>query len=154
MGIGANPETVKAPTITAYDGEPMIFQENRCLVGDRNAIFGAKLAVYGVLTEGIGEYTKNGGSAVVGDYNELHDVLFKLAQCESGFKDKCIIDTNGLLSCGWFQFQKRTFYHYCEGDWKDPDDQTKCAIYLIQKGRGPYEWVNCWKKLNLLNKKI
>ncbi len=40
-------------------------------------------------------------------------ILTPLASCESTFRDICIIDTNGKLSCGMFQFQKATMEKYC-----------------------------------------
>ena len=39
---------------------------------------------------------------------EQAEIIIKLANCESGFRDVCIVDTNGKLSCGIFQFQELT----------------------------------------------
>jgi len=40
---------------------------------------------------------------------------------------------------GIFQFQKRTFNQYCEGEWKNETDQISCAARLISEGKS-YLW--------------
>jgi len=79
--------------------------------------------------------------------NEFSELLSKLANCESGFKNICIVDTNEKLSCGIFMFQKATFYGNCEGKWLNPFDQIDCAIKLIENGKLKVHWVNCSKKI-------
>jgi hypothetical protein len=79
---------------------------------------------------------------------ERAEIMVKIAECESGFRDVCIIDTNGKWSCGIFMFQESTLKMFCpdlkwgKGEVKD---NIICAsrvmsgsISVIKK-----HWVNC-----------
>lgn len=128
-------------------GEPMPIIEQNSLAGYyRNVPTRVQIAVlgdlgvsddlYGVLADMTAKYGI--------DYGEI---ISKLIECESGGQENAIGD-NGQ-SRGILQFQKKTFDHFCEGEWLNSEDQIRCAVKLINKGRGPAEWVNCWNKLNL-----
>ena len=81
---------------------------------------------------------------------DLYYILYKLGNCESGFDEtKC--GDHGV-SCGWFQFKKDTFYHFCpELKWENSEHQVICAVRLIKLGLGhqPSGWYNCWRIENL-----
>lgn len=92
--------------------------------------------------------TTEGLKSIIGSYySKYGKILYDLANCESGFKDICIVDTNGKLSCGIFMYQKSTFNHFCKGNWLNPLDQLKCADNMIHNGRLKLDWVNCSKKI-------
>ena len=85
-----------------------------------------------------------------------------LAGCESDHTPHiCIIDTNGLESCGMYQFQfpimrdyalkvmgvSLTYAEYTE--WaKDPNKSRKIAKHIIEDDfqGGKYNWANCYHK--------
>lgn len=87
-------------------------------------------------------------SHLVSQYG-LDSVLIPLANCESTFRDICIIDTNGKLSCGMFQFQKTTFERYCPDlKWHDSvKSDAMCADRMIVKGLLKENWKTCSKKI-------
>ncbi len=150
MGSLAKENYAIAPKLSPYFGEALHIQSDQFLIANRNQLNSTQNRFYGVLSDITADSELNGFSSKNGENIDWTDVLQKLINRESGFKENiCIIDSNGLSSCGWFQSQKRTFYTYCEGDWKNPEDQTKCAIWLIKKGRAKYEWTNCYNKLKL-----
>lgn len=72
-----------------------------------------------------------------------------LADCESGFKDICIKDSNGKLSCGIFMFQKATFENFCPDlKWNSAiGDNIVCAGRMVAQGLMRAHWVNCAKKI-------
>jgi hypothetical protein len=83
-------------------------------------------------------------------YPQYETGLTKLARCESsGIHENRWGDN--YHSYGLLQFQKRTFYNYCSGDWQDMLDQLHCSVRMIEKGLGPTTqgWYNCWRKENL-----
>lgn len=89
---------------------------------------------------------------ILGEYITQYgqnDILVKLADCESSYRNICVIDTNGKLSCGMFQFQYDTFKRYCTGNWRNGLDQTRCADSMIKQGLGRDNWTVCWNKINL-----
>ncbi len=150
MGSLAKENYAIAPKLSPYSEEALHIQSDQFLIANRNQLNNTQNRFYGVLSDITADSGLTGFSSKNGENIDWTDVLQKLINCESGFNENiCIIDSNGLLSCGWFQFQKRTFYTYCEGNWKDPKDQTKCAIYLIRIGSGQKHWYNCWRSQNL-----
>src|SRR3990167_1763380 len=97
------------------------------------------------------------------EYNQIQsntvDVLDlyidKLATCESGqIPDVVIVDTNGLKSYAWLQFQMATFNYYGEkynlphDDILDPGQQIKIAKRMIEDG-GWKHWYICGKRIGL-----
>lgn len=93
-------------------------------------------------------HTPEGLKALVSSYNSKYgETLYALANCESGFKDICITDTNGKLSCGIFMFQRDTFYGFCSGNWLNPIDELKCADKMISNGLMAVHWKNCSKQI-------
>ena len=78
------------------------------------------------------------------------ETMIALANCESGFKDICIVDTNQKLSCGFFMFQKTTLKGFCPDlHWGDlyPYDGIVCAARMIKIGLMSKHWVNCSKQI-------
>lgn len=78
-------------------------------------------------------------------------ILGSLAFCESTYRDICIIDSNGLLSCGPFQFQKSTMKLYCPDlKWNDSvKNDIMCAGRMVKLGMDTVKsnWVTCSKNL-------
>jgi hypothetical protein len=78
------------------------------------------------------------------------NTMIALADCESGFRDICIVDTNGKLSCGFYMFQESTLKHFCpdlkwgQGHIKD---NIICAGRMIRDGLMKAHWVNCTNKI-------
>lgn len=83
-------------------------------------------------------------------YPDKAELLIDLAFCESSLRHEGIWG-DVYQSYGLFQFQKPTFYHFCDGDWKDKEDQLDCAVRMIEMGLGPRTigWFNCWRRMNL-----
>jgi hypothetical protein len=79
-------------------------------------------------------------------------ILTAIASCETTFRGLCIIDTNGKLSCGIFQFQKATFHRYCPDlQWNySVNDDILCAERMIGEGGMDIvkkNWVTCSAKI-------
>lgn len=77
-------------------------------------------------------------------------ILTPLAECESTFRDICIIDTNGKLSCGMFQFQKTTMEQYCPDlKWHHSiKEDIMCAGRMIKSVSVlKANWVTCSKQI-------
>ena len=89
-------------------------------------------------------------SEVANKYGVEKNTMIALAECESGFRDICIIDTNGKWSCGFYMFQESTLKHFCpdlkwgKGHIKD---NIVCAGRMIKQGIMSIHWVNCSKKI-------
>ena len=86
----------------------------------------------------------------VANNKEIASQMIALADCESGFKDICIIDTNKKLSCGIFMFQEATMKGYCPAmEWGTGHvaDSIECAAKMIKDGLLKVHWVNCSKKI-------
>lgn len=89
----------------------------------------------------------------------------ELARCESGLRsDISVIDTNGLHSYGYLQFQLDTFYGFGkqygilpEGLEKqealnliyDKEIQSAIALKMAEDGLVSSHWVNCYRIKNL-----
>ncbi len=83
---------------------------------------------------------------------EQAEIIIRLADCESGFRDICIVDTNGKLSCGIFQFQEDTLKYFCPDlEWGKGKikDSIICAIRVIREDYKVMKknWVICSKKI-------
>lgn len=80
----------------------------------------------------------------------LSSLLIELIQCENHTYDPNRCGDKGT-SCGILQFKKATFDLFCEGDWKDNQDQIDCSVKMIKGGLGSkiIGWQNCWQKRNL-----
>jgi hypothetical protein len=77
------------------------------------------------------------------------EIVTDLIECESGFDERKCGD-NGT-SCGILQYKEQTFLSTCEGEWKNSEDQIKCAVKMIDMGIGDKlgGWYNCWRIQNL-----
>jgi hypothetical protein len=82
----------------------------------------------------------------------IDEVIDKLAKCESNqVPDVVIIDSNGLQSLGWLQFQRTTFDYYGEkyglphNDILSPAQQIPIARAMLQDGLWK-AWYVCLKK--------
>jgi hypothetical protein len=85
---------------------------------------------------------------------EIADLLIDLSECESGWNNERWGD-NGM-SHGLFQYQEKTFYGYCQGEWHNGEDQVDCAAKMVKMGIGhtPAGWFNCWRIKNLFKYEI
>ena len=118
-------------------------QKNVVVFADNTGSPNSSLPSYQKTPEGLKE--------LVSSYNSKYGkILYALANCESGFKDICIMDTNNKLSCGIFMFQRDTFYGHCSGSWLNPYDELKCADKMIGEGRLHTDWVNCGKRIDTI----
>jgi len=82
--------------------------------------------------------------------NGINQHIFSaLADCESSYRNICIIDTNGKLSCGPFQFQKDTFDKFCpDMKWHNSvKEDIMCAARVVKKGVMADHWKTCSKKI-------
>lgn len=82
-------------------------------------------------------------------YPEMTNLLMDLISCESGFNpSKC---GDGGMSCGILQYQQETFSLFCQGEWKNSEDQIDCAVKMIKEGLGDTlgGWYNCFRIKNL-----
>ena len=133
----ANAEIAYAPKIPVIGGSTLQTIENTTLVATKQPLR-AGLVEWEVITA-INEVVASND-----DYKGLNDVLYNLAKCEDGFHNQCIIDTNGLLSCGVFMYQQKTYERFCEGNYGDKNirQQTECAAKMISGG-GWHNWYNC-----------
>lgn len=86
-------------------------------------------------------------------YPELASLLIDLAYCEASWKHDGQWGDN-YTSYGWFQFKQATFLDYCQGEWKNAEDQLDCAVQMIKADLGPIHWKNCWRIMNLWKYKI
>ena len=76
--------------------------------------------------------------------------MIALANCESGFKDICITDTNGKLSCGIFMFQEKTLKGYCPDlSWGKGyiKDSILCAAKVLSHIPMSVDWTVCSYKI-------
>lgn len=138
-----------APKYEPFKAQEMtgqVIQGNSYLPA-RNVVYGTKWAFIEVYSRGVvvdSVLSQNGVN--------MEDLLYKLGMCESGLNPtKCVVDTNGLLSCGLFQYQRKTWETFCSGNIYDPEAQIRCATKMIGMGLGhtTVGWFNCWRKLNL-----
>jgi len=65
------------------------------------------------------------------NFSQLDIRAQKLAACESGFRPVVIVDSNGLKSYNWFQFQLATFISFGKDSGILPDITEKEARILI-----------------------
>jgi len=80
----------------------------------------------------------------------MADQIIALANCESGFRDICIVDTNQKLSCGIFMFQKTILKGYCPNlHWGTGyvADSIECATKMIKDGLLKVHWITCAKQI-------
>ena len=63
--------------------------------------------------------------------------FIKLAICESSLNPEAKGESGEF---GIFQFKKRTFNNYCQGEWKNMEDQIQCAGQMISRGLS-FHWV-------------
>jgi len=145
LGTFALVESNSPLPIPAYTGETLPILSGNSLLGFNYPFFSLQMAVLGDLMAEDDIDAKNEVLAFISEINGLDEILYSLAQCESGFRNICVIDTNNKLSCGLFQFQKSTWDAYCEKEWLSNSDQIKCAGQLVLAGFGESLWRNCWK---------
>lgn len=76
-------------------------------------------------------------------------IFSALADCESSYRNICIIDTNGKLSCGIYQFQKDTFNSACPDlKWNNSiREDIICAARLVSSGAMKDHWKICTDKI-------
>lgn len=137
--ILVSPQTIQAPNVPTI--ESLIITNGNSVVGLTSTISPSHFYSLGV----------------VGDYYDKVDILLdlELAAQKNGISIKRFIN---LAFCeaslnhnqwgdlylkypvyGIFQFQERTFNQYCEGEWKNQNDQIECAARLIKEGK-KYLW--------------
>ena len=85
-------------------------------------------------------------------YEEPIPQVRRLIECESGWKNVKIVDTNGEYSAGILQFQYKTWESFSKescivGDPMEPTDAIKMANWAWKKGYG-YHW-SCTRILGL-----
>ena len=142
----ANPLVANSPTIP-YEDDLLIVSGNS-LMAKNNPDLPLKTSVLASLTgETDIDYLKG---LVRKKYPVMAEGLIKLTKCEATWQHDGLWGDN-YQSYGLFQFQKDTFYSYCEGNWQDASDQLDCAVVLIKQGLGskPVGWYNCWRIENL-----
>lgn len=86
------------------------------------------------------------------EYGYDAKILTQLASCESNFRSICIVDSNGKLSCGIFQFQKSTLEQYCPDlKWNSTvNEDIMCAGRMIKEGGSDTlraHWTTCSKQI-------
>lgn len=88
---------------------------------------------------------KIGSLGILGDYNTIIELslaaekynlnekeFVKIAFCESSFNENAVGKAGEF---GIFQFKEKTFYQYCEGDWKNTENQITCAAKMMAEGK-------------------
>ena len=70
--------------------------------------------------------------------------FYELLKCESGFNEFAVGDLGKAF--GIAQYHKGTFNDFCEGEYKNPEDQIKCMAEMLGK-KLEYHWANCVAKV-------
>ena len=146
IGTIAFASVAQTPTTLPSQAEELQMIGHNSLVAPRMPLYDTKMASLAILTA---EWDKDEIQQVLREIGQNREIIEKLIKCESrGIANKCIIDTNGKLSCGILQFQEATFLGFCKGEWLNPIDQIKCANNMINQRIGPKHWYNCWKNVS------
>lgn len=142
----------RAPTTDSLEGENLQVLDGNTIKGTNSPPISVERA-WIVQYIDLGEIDNLNRVLAYKEVNlRMEEILYQLTTCESGRNpDIFVVDTNGEISKGLYQFQEKTFYHFGDGSWKDPSDQTKVAIKMIMQGVGHTfgGWYNCWKNMNL-----
>lgn len=74
----------------------------------------------------------------------LNNDYINTIKCESSFQHDGLYGDHGL-AYGIAQFHEDTFKQFCEGDYKNMQDQLNCAAQMINRGLGNH-W-SCYKRI-------
>lgn len=151
FGILAHNGFAKAPTILSLDGETLQIAGNTVL-GFKSPPVSVERAWVARYID-LAEIDRNNEVLASKGHNiDLATILYRLAYRENWLRNTCVVDVNGLLSCGPFQFQLQTFKNRCIGsNIMDVTQQIECAIDMIMNGEGHTfgGWYNSWRALQL-----
>lgn len=136
--------TEKSLTIPPFEESTLILVQDNSLVAVAVPYYPKTYTLVSLIAEDDLKYY------IKSKYPGMADLLLDLSYCEARWKHDGEWGDN-YQSYGAFQFQQRTFYTFCQGDWKNYQDQADCAVKMISIGLGPTTrgWFNCYKIQNL-----